>query len=880
MNTDEILSRFQGAKRSGDQWAVICPVHDDGEKKNKPSLTVSTGDDGRTLLHCKAGCATTEIVRAVGLTMGDLFTTARNPKGNGAGGRATSTTARDRGRLEGAYDYVDADGKPLYQVRKWRYADGSKKITQHAADGKGGWLATVTGPDPERPGKKKRLAPRVLYRLPELLAADPSATVFVVEGESCCDALRGHGCVATTACGGAGQAWTKEQHSEPLTGRQVVVLPDNDGPGKEHGAKVSKGLYGFAASVKVVELPGLPDKGDVVDWLEQGHTVEELRVLVEAAPEWKASPEGKAPEVPYRVDRGCMCRLHVTTKKNKESGTTEETVEAEPLCNFSAQIVEDVLLDDGIEQSRRFTINGSLATGAVLPGVTVAASEFDVMSWAVKRWGSRVVVFAGLGTRDHLRCAVQALSSAVERTVYAHTGWRKVAGEWIYIHGSGALGGRGAVPDVHVELEAPLDRFVLPADPDDVRGAVGVSLALLGAGPPDVMVPLLAATYLGPLASIVQPDLVLYFAGTTGKLKSEITAQAQRHYGAGFDRLHFPATWGDTSNSIEARLFAMKDAMTVIDDYCPAGSRADQERMAKALATVIRSVGNGAGRGRLRADLSNRPVRPPRGLVVTSGELLPEGHSARARCFVVQVEGVTGERLSHVQANAARLSHAMAGYVQWLAPQLDEIARAAPAELATLRASFADAAAAHLRLPTQLALIFWGFDKFLAYAEDVGALSTADSERWSSTADAVLRRLASDNAKGLRAADPVVRFLDALATLRATGRAHLAEVGKSLEAGPGKVALGWEDGSYVYLLPGEARRAVVMFLRESDEHFPLSRDALADKLVEGGYVDRGPSRIATQCRGLDGVTASRHWVWKLKHAALTGATGAGEGEAA
>jgi hypothetical protein len=131
--------------------------------------------------------------------------------------------------------------------------------------------------------------PRVLYRWPELLTASERALVFVTEGEKDADRLADLGLVATTNPGGAGK-WHLVQNLTPLRGRQVVILPDSDEPGRRHAQQVAQSLHQVAESVRVLELPSLPPKGDVSDWLDQGHTKEELLELAEQAPQWAPSP--------------------------------------------------------------------------------------------------------------------------------------------------------------------------------------------------------------------------------------------------------------------------------------------------------------------------------------------------------------------------------------------------------------------------------------------------------------------------------------------------------------------------------------------------------------------------------------------------------------
>ena len=123
---------------------------------------------------------------------------------------------------------------------------------------------------------------RELYRLSEILKADPLETVFICEGEKDADTLVEHGLIATTNNDGAGK-W-QETYSTTLEGRRVAILPHNDDKRKKHADHVARSLYGKAESIRVVNLPKLPLGGDISDWFKAGDTAKELRELVQNAP--------------------------------------------------------------------------------------------------------------------------------------------------------------------------------------------------------------------------------------------------------------------------------------------------------------------------------------------------------------------------------------------------------------------------------------------------------------------------------------------------------------------------------------------------------------------------------------------------------------------
>lgn len=198
----------------------------------------------------KQGEAARELARGLGIDCGN-------------GGRPTQ---RRRGRVVASYDYLGPDGKLVFQVTRWE----PKTFSQRRPDGNGGWINSVKGVE------------FVPYHLPEIIQAK---AVFIVEGEKDADALAALGLTATTCAQGAGK-W-RASYSQWFTGKRVCILPDNDDPGRKHAHAVARHLHGVAEEVKVIELPDLPPKGDVSDWLAAGGTREALMELVKTSPVWE-----------------------------------------------------------------------------------------------------------------------------------------------------------------------------------------------------------------------------------------------------------------------------------------------------------------------------------------------------------------------------------------------------------------------------------------------------------------------------------------------------------------------------------------------------------------------------------------------------------------
>lgn len=245
----DVLSRFRGLKGAdAGPWTAKCPAHED----HRNSLSIGTGSEGRVLLKCHAGCEVDAIVAGANLTMADLM------PDRASGGAVTS------------YTYRLADGTPVFQVRRYVPKD-FRQFRWENND----WVP-----------KLLPTTPRVLYRLPDLQNQE---LVWIVEGEKDADRLARENIVATTKSGGA-QNWLADYTVQLQTAgvKRAYCVPDNDEPGRKYMRHVVRVLELAGIKAALVELPDVPEKGDVSDYLSR-HTVDDLVALTETptCPIWE-----------------------------------------------------------------------------------------------------------------------------------------------------------------------------------------------------------------------------------------------------------------------------------------------------------------------------------------------------------------------------------------------------------------------------------------------------------------------------------------------------------------------------------------------------------------------------------------------------------------
>lgn len=260
MTLQEVASRFPGGKWTRpDNYETCCRSHQD----RKASLGIARGENGGIVVYCQAGCSTSDVLQAAGLTMADLQPPASNNNGS------------HRTEIVASYRYDDEQGNLV--ATKHRKSDKSF-LWQNA---EGAWTT--------------RGLALPLFGLPDLMRSRPGQIVCIAEGEKDVLSLRKMGMIATCNPHGASRndtpKWTQadtEWLRAHLPDRQFLIFADNDEAGHKHAEVIYHSLQRAGLSVRYAQMEGLGKGEDISDWLQR-HTVADFQELLKAKP---VAPKG------------------------------------------------------------------------------------------------------------------------------------------------------------------------------------------------------------------------------------------------------------------------------------------------------------------------------------------------------------------------------------------------------------------------------------------------------------------------------------------------------------------------------------------------------------------------------------------------------------
>jgi hypothetical protein len=244
------------------------------------------------------------------------------------------------------YHYKDEQGNILYKIcrRQWMDKGKSKKDFMAYTKDNNSWSFGIKN------------ARHVIYKLPEVLKAiEDGESIFFVEGEKCVEQVFKLGLVGTTTAFGArGFSAYSKDYASSLSGANIVILPDNDESGQVFAKEVLKAVKEGAKSIKVLELPDLKLKGDIVDWVENGGTKEELIILAHDAKELIMEDYKEEDKAVGNIfeDEFCYYKYHKEQRINLSNFIINPKYYIE--SEQDTQIMADIVTEQGVTGERIF----------------------------------------------------------------------------------------------------------------------------------------------------------------------------------------------------------------------------------------------------------------------------------------------------------------------------------------------------------------------------------------------------------------------------------------------------------------------------------------------------------------------------------------------
>jgi DNA primase len=746
--------------------------------------------------------------------------------------------------------------------------------------------------------------PRQIYRAEWGLDGRPLANddLVIVEGPADAETVRGWGWPAWALTGWA----IGDDEDDPLVVElrrraerdTIFVALSNDQVGRQGAERVAE-VIGPLAHLVWWPLADGAQKSDANDWLQRGASEADAQALFDESPVYldtiidevaetgdvKRRAEGlehladlvaRLGEVERNIYLRSICdnrRLGIgrrefeamvaerMPRKPKPSGIEimdgEFCLYSEPLCNFTARVSHELMMDNGQGTEIRYTLTGKLANGPQLPPLEIPAEEFDKMRWIGSLWGARPIVYVGSSKLHHLRRAIleQSAEKMTRERVHTCTGWYDAEDKRVFLSSSGALSLAGLDESARVVLDNNLAHYHLPIPPagGDLNTAIRASLAFLEIAPLSITVPLWAAMFAAPLTEIKSLNAVIWIYGPTQSKKSSIAHLALTHFGAGFVQgrdYKSPLDWTSTAADIEGTLFTCKDIPLIIDDYAPQFTTATESRMmAKKAHYVVRSVGNRSSRGRRWADMTARQKLIPRGLAITTAEQPLSGQSIVGRTITVPVEidSINTNRLSEAQAIHHLYSQTMAAYIVWVADQWNKLTQELPREFSELQAEVQDRFSGQDRLADYFAILGVGSRLALRWMNHIGAIDDVEM-RIVQHEDALFDLLEGQSSR-ITQQSPVLKFFQAIEDLLAQGKVVLpsrSELGYSIPFGAELIGWRVHEKEQIYLLTAPALIQAKHYWNDLDERFDTLTDALRREMSQYGYLaKRDPRQFET-----------------------------------
>jgi hypothetical protein len=460
-----------------------------------------------------------------------------------------------------------------------------------------------------------------------------------------------------------------------------------------------------------------------------------------------------------------------------------------PLCNFYAEIVNDIVVTDGVENRRYFEVRVEMDGRPPLTRV-IPAGKFDGMDWISDVGGWYTVAGEVPRCNKLVAEAVKGFSlTHGEKIQYAHTGWIRQDDKMKFLTASGALGEEGLDDSLKTMVESDTDHLsyynlVKPPTGADLTDAVRSTLRLLQLSRNASKIwPLVGTLYATP---VMELDYSIFCSGRTGAFKSSTQRLFLAHLGVAWCDRPLPSFKNATAVGLLLLQFVTKDVVLLIDDYQRPSTKAGTERMNNLVQSIFQNQADRGGRIKGNADGTRHYVKPPRCGLMANGEDVVPGLSTAARQLVISFQAGDIDKIVLAECQKAASEgyyvRAYSDYIRWLAADYERIREKAAALQLKCR-DLLGVDGQHGRTAETLSQALVGINLYLDWCKSVNAISEEECQQYFAAAIVGLLAIGAEQRTEQDRQDPVTVFLESILEALASGRCHVTYLDGSM---PGK----------------------------------------------------------------------------------------------
>lgn len=438
------------------------------------------------------------------------------------------------------------------------------------------------------------------------------------------------------------------------------------------------------------------------------------------------------------------------------------------------------------------------------------------------------------------------LASAQTTTVCQSSGWHVMKnGVYQYVHNNAKV----LCPDTLFDCGFSFGYPTMPLSPQDALANVW---HLLDMATPkvNILVPVLYA-HLGCLWEVFSmagypPHVLLYVQGISGSLKTAVTSMLFNF--SALPEHNIPATFRDTSASMEVKMGKYKDRVLLVDDFCPSATSASKKQMEQLLEQLVRFYGDGIGKARTNPKLEETFEKKPRGLCVITGENISGSYSSQLRCLFLELEKecYNKEILAEFQLDPTQWTGHLYHFVAACQHNVEDMVLFIQHEFPAYRKR-GEEAIQERRLIDTYAWLSITARLFVNYVGSVTpALSSSALDHLHADMDADILAICQRSEKVAVESNPAKTFSSILMNAIRRDEVRIGTVAEA-EANI-KEFMGVEYQGYWHLWPTPTYQLILDTYRKEGRTFPLSKQALWQVLANAGLLipavqkSKGPNR--------------------------------------